>query len=82
MTLEIFFHDQVSTKECAGKIMENVRSSIFFTRSAIVRRSKHEEILGPQLPIECTTKTLIRLDGCNRLIWVFAGRTATLLVLS
>ena len=24
----------------------------------------HEETLGPQLPIECTSKTLFRLDGC------------------
>ena len=24
----------------------------------------HEESLGPQLPIKCTVKTLIRLGGC------------------
>ena len=24
----------------------------------------HEETLGPQLPTECTVKTLIRLGGC------------------
>ena len=37
-------------------------------------RCRHEETLGPQLPIECTAKTLIRLGGCP--VWsVFAGRT-------
>ena len=27
-------------------------------------RCPHEETLGPQLPIQCTAKTLIRLGGC------------------
>ena len=32
--------------------------------SLISRRCPHEETFGPQLPIERTTKTLIRLRGC------------------
>ena len=41
-----------------------------------------EESLGPQLPIECTAKTLDQTGPLPRLIWVFAGRTVILLVLS
>ena len=49
--------------------------------SLISLRCPHEESSGPELPIERTAKTLIRLGGCPG--WsVFAVRTVTLLVLS
>ena len=41
----------------------------------------HEETLGPYLPIECTSKT-DQTGRMPRLIWVFAGCTLILLVLS
>ena len=44
-------------------------------------RSPHEESLGPYQPIERTAKT-DQTGWMPRLIWVFAGHTATLLVLS
>ena len=45
--------------------------------SLINLRCPHEESLGPWLPIEDTTKTLIRLVGWpGRLIWVIAGCTS------
>ena len=34
-------------------------------RPAKTLRCPHEETLGPQLPTECTAKTLIRLGGCQ-----------------
>ena len=44
----------------------------------------HEESLVPYLPIQRTAKTLIRQAGCPSwyIIWVFAGHTIILLVLS
>ena len=64
-----------------------LRSAWASAQSDQGRRCPHEESLGPYLPIKRTAKTLIRLGGCQtgrmpRLIWVFAGRTVTLLVLS
>ena len=48
-----------------------------FAQSDQSLRCPHEETLGPQLPIECTAKTLIRLGGWPG--WtVFAGRTGDL----
>ena len=47
-------------------------------------RCQHEESLGPQLPIERTAKTdqTGQMPRLPRLIWIFAGRTDILLVLS
>ena len=42
----------------------------------------HEEALGPQLPIERTAKTLIRLDGCPGWSQSSLGAKVILLVLS
>ena len=42
----------------------------------------HEETLGPQLPIECTVKTLIRLGGYPDWSESSLGAKAILLVLS
>ena len=43
--------------------------------SLISLRCPHEETLGPKLPIEHTSKTLIRLGGCH-----FVGFVMRLLI--
>ena len=45
-------------------------------------RCPHEETFGPQLPIECTAKTLIRLGGCPGWYASLLGTQTILLVLS
>ena len=50
--------------------------------SLISLRCPHEETLGPQLPTECTAKTLIRLGGCPGWSQSSLGAHAILLVLS
>ena len=45
-------------------------------------RCLHEESLGPELPIECTAKTLIRLGGCPGWSESSLGAHVSMLVLS
>ena len=53
---------------------QRLRSAWASAQSDQSHRCPHEETLGPQLPIECTTKT-DQTGQMPRLIWVFAGRT-------
>ena len=75
---------------CAQRRLRSAWASAQSDRSL---RCPHKESLGPQLPIERTAKTPIRLGECpgwsadsdptgRTLIWYFAGRTLILLVLS
>ena len=58
-----------------------LRSAWAFAQSDQSLRCLREESLGPQLPIDRTTKT-DQTRRMPRLMWVFAGRTVILLVLS
>ena len=62
-------------------VKRRLRSSWAFAQSVQILRCSHDESLGPQLPIERTAKT-DQTGRMPRLIWVFAGRTVILLVLS
>ena len=55
-----------------------LRSACASEQSDQSLRCPPEDALDPLLPIECPSKTLIRLRGWRRLIWVFAGRICNL----
>ena len=59
-----------------------LRSACASAQSDQSLRCPHEETLGPQLPIEHTAKTLIRLGGCPGWSESSLGTHAILLVLS
>ena len=59
-----------------------LRSAWAFAKSDQNLRCPHEESLGPKLPIERRSKTLIRLGGCPGWSESSLGAYATLLVLS
>ena len=65
MTNELL-HDKTNEMACPSSF----RSAWDFTQSDQSLHCPREESLGPQLPIERTAKTLIRLDGCPGWCWM------------
>ena len=64
---------------CAQRRLRSAWASVQSDQSL---RCTHEVTLGPQLPIECTAKTLIRMDGCQGWSETSLGAQIILLVLS
>ena len=72
-------HDKTNKMMCAQR---RLRSAWASAQSDHSLHCSHEETLGPQLPIERTAKTLIRLCGCPGWSESSLGTHVILLVLS